>query len=107
MKKNSRKWNRRHEFQWHKATKSRKGHPSYITESSGKLYRFFCFTHSPTTDGQKNVKLKHNIDPKENRDCYVRPTQMVEKNENFVPARVKYRFHDEDKSLIQRLRHKK
>lgn len=103
MKKNSRKWNRRHEFQWHKATKSRKGHPSYITESSGKFYRFFCFTHSPTTDGQKNVKLKHNIDPKENRDCYVRPIRQTDLSENFELPYIRYRLHQDDLSKIKNL----
>ncbi len=107
MKKNSRKWNRRHEFQWHKATKSRKGHPSYITESSGTRFRFFCFTHSPSTDGEQNIKLKHNIDPKEVRDCYVRPVRQIDTVYSFEPAKIKYRIHEEDKPLIQRLRKEK
>lgn len=102
-KKNKRRWNRRHEFQWHKKTESRKGHPSYIFGSSGKKFRFFCFTHSDTTDGAENIKLKHNIDKNDNRDCYIRPVAQVDNRDNFEPARKKYELHKEDKSLIAKL----
>lgn len=82
-----------------KKTESRKGHPSYIFGSSGKKFSFFCFTHSDTTDGAENIKLKHNIDKNDNRDCYIRPVAQVDNGDNFEPARKKYELHKEGKSL--------
>lgn len=103
MKKTIRKWNRRHEFQWHKETKTRKGHPSYIIESCGKYNRFFCFTHSPTTEGIENIKLKHNINPRDPEDCYVRPVLQTDKPENFEIPWVKYRLHKDDLLTVKKL----
>ena len=45
------KWNRTTGFLWHKKTKTRKGHPAYVFAKNRRQYKFFCFTHSPKTDG--------------------------------------------------------
>lgn len=77
--KNRTKWNRAHEFQWHKKTKSRKGHPAYVFGKNNSQYKFFCFTHSKITDGADNRKLKHNIDWSDSEDCYIRPVMQIDK----------------------------
>lgn len=100
-------WNRRHEFQWHKKTKTRKGHPSYIFGSSKNRYKFVCFTHSSTTDGKENIKLKHNIASDETEDCYVRPVAMVDRVSNFEKPLKKYRIHKEDAFIIKELKKQK
>ena len=96
QKKPHRKWNRVHQMKWHKKTQTRKGHPSYVFGSSGKRYRFFCFTHSESTDGKENIRLKHNI-----------PIPQVDSHDNFEPPKKLYRIHEEDMPLIRSLRKKK
>lgn len=107
QKKPHKKWNRVHQMKWHKKTQTRKGHPSYVFGSSGKRYRFFCFTHSESTDGKENIRLKYNIAPDETEDCYVRPIPQVDSHDNFEPPKKLYRIHEEDMSLIRSLRKKK
>ena len=97
QKKPHKKWNRVHQMKWHKKTRTRKGHPSYVFGSSGKKYRFFCFTHSESTDGKENIRLKHNIAPDETEDSH----------DNFEPPKKLYRIHAEDMPLIRSLRKKK
>ena len=102
------KWNRVRIWSRKKPTKSTKGHPAYIFERSGRLMRHLLFTHSPTTDGEENVLLKHNIDPDEvDRDSYVRPKAFVSQDGDFEPVDKKYRIHKEDQETIKQIKQKK
>lgn len=103
MKKNNKtKWNRKHEFQIKKGTKSTKPHPAYVYAQSGNKYKHLIFTHSPTTNGKANVPLKYNIDPNEKRTGYIRPMFFVDRRENFEPPKKKYRIHPDDMSTIKK-----
>lgn len=104
---NQRRWNHTHEFQWKKPTKSKKGHPAYVFAKSGDNRKHFVFTHSPTTDGEDNIKLKHNIDPCEcGRDTYMRPRAYISKKDSFEPSKKPYRIHDDDLHIIKKYKNK-
>ncbi len=91
------KWNRRHEFKWKKATKSTKGHPAYIFESRKNRRKFMIFTHSETTDGTKNIELKHNIDSSDrSRKSYMRPFYFIGEYTDFEKPYKNYRIHRDD-----------
>lgn len=101
------KWNRTTGFLWHKKTKTRKGHPACVFVKNRRQYKFFCFTHSPTTDGSANKKLKRNIDRADFQDCYVRPAMQIDMQKNFEKPYVKYRIHEDDLPMIRNLRNQK
>lgn len=100
------KWNRRHEFKWKKKTKSTKGHPAYIFESRKNHRRFMIFTHSKTTNGTENVKMKHNIDPSDSSEIYMRPFSFVGKDTDFENADRKYRIHKDDMPTVNKYKKK-
>ena len=103
VKKQKKKWNRAHGFQWHKATKSTKGHPAYVYQRSKYKNKYLVFTHSPTTNGEENVKLKYNIDPEEkDRNTYVRKKSFVDDRINFEKVNKKYRIHSDDLNTIKK-----
>ena len=100
---NRRKWNRAHEFSVRKATKSTDKHPAYIYGKSGIVYKYLAFTHSKTTNGKKNEKLKKNIDKDDERDCYMRTTPLISKRSDFDKPNKKYELRTEyDKQLIKK-----
>lgn len=102
-KKGKKKWNRCHEFQWHKRTKSRNGHPAFIYARSGDKYRYLLFTHSSQTDGKQNEKLKHNIDPLEtDKDSYLRPKHFVSHKDDFDPPKKKFYIHQDDLGTVKK-----
>jgi hypothetical protein len=103
MAKQKKKWNRAHEFQWHKSTKTTKGHPAYVYQKRGRKNKYLVFTHSSTTNGKENEKLNYNIDPDEKeRDSYVRKMFFVDDNSNFEKSKRKYRIHAEDRQIINK-----
>ena len=107
MSKNNKrkKWNRAHEFSKRKPTKLTSGHPAYIYGKFGRQRKYLAFTHSPTTKGLKNEKLKVNIDGS-NEPCYLRTTPLYAWDVDFEKGPFNYAFHSEqDKELVKR--HKK
>lgn len=100
-----RKWNRAHEFSKRKPTKSTSGHPAYVYGKSGRQRKYLAFTHSETTKGEKNEKLKVNIDGSD-EPCYLRTTPLIAKDTDFEQEKYDYALRsDYDKELIKK--HKK
>ena len=100
-----RKWNRSHEFSKRKPTKSTSGHPAYIYGKSGRQRKYLAFTHSETTNGKKNEKLKVNIDGSE-EPCYLRTTTLYARDNDFEEGPFDYALRTEyDKDLVKK--HKK
>lgn len=101
-KKSTKKWNRAHEFTKRKPTKTTSGHPAYIYGKSGRQRKYLAFTHSPTTKGNANVKLKVNIDGSSD-DCYLRTQPLYAKDGDFENGDYGYRLRSEyDKNLIKK-----
>ncbi len=100
-----RKWNRAHEFSKRKPTKSTSGHPAYIYGKSGRQRKYLAFTHSPTTNGVQNEKLKANIDGSKD-PCYLRTIPLYATVDQFDKPPKDYSLRtDYDKELIKK--HKK
>ncbi len=60
------------------------------------------FTHSKTTNGIRNVKMKHNIDPSDSSEIYMRPFHFVGKDIDFENPNKKYRIHKEDMPTVNK-----
>ena len=70
--------------------------------------KYLVFTTQETTDGVENVSLSHNIDEKDSRVSRVRNGWFVANQGDFEPVvDKKFRIHDEDKTLINKLKNKK
>lgn len=104
-KKAGRKWNRAHEFSKRKPTKTTSGHPAYVYGKSGRQRKYLAFTHSETTKGLNNEKLKVNIDGSE-EPCYLRTIPLYATVEQFEIPTKEYKLRTEyDKELVKK--HKK
>ena len=104
MSKNNKrkKWNRAHEFSKRKRTKSTSSHPAFIYGKFGRQRKYLAFTHSPTTKGLKNEKLKVNIDGS-NEPCYLRTTPLYAKDNEFENGPFNYALRSNyDKELIKK-----
>lgn len=97
-----RKWNRAHEFSKRKPTKSTSGHPAFIYGKSGRQRKYLAFTHSPSTNGVQNKKLKVNIDGS-NEDCYLRTIPLYAKDNDFEDGPFNYALRSNyDKELVKK-----
>ena len=82
----------------------RSGHPSYAYWQKDNKVNSVGFTHNKYDIADKQ-KLKHNIDPKDTSDCYVKT--KIEKqryndyryNSNYAG----YRIHKDDRQTIQNI----
>ena len=107
-KKNKSKWNRAHEFSKRKPTKSTKGHPAYIFAKNGRVRKYFAFTHSATTDGKDNIRLKKNIDITDKKDCYIRQIPLQARDDEFEKPSKEYKFRTKaDAELVKALQKQK
>ena len=102
QKSKGRKWNRAHEFSKRKPTKSTSGHPAYIYGKSGRQRKYLAFTHSETTKGAKNEKLKVNIDGS-NEPCYLRTVPLYAREDEFDKEAHDYALRSNyDKELVKK-----
>lgn len=104
-----RKWNRVHFFRVEKKPSGNEEHPVYVFARSGNLFKVIPITSNATTDGVKNVKLDHNIDPDIDDDpnnkypSYAVPYRAPRNMGDFQDAKKKYRIHIDDKPKIDEL----
>ena len=83
------------EFRTHR----KNGHPAYIFFTNGLELEFYNLTHSEITHKVKNMPLKKNPNPKDERPAYFRPHPKLEPEQNFKKHH-KYddwQLSDEDK----------
>lgn len=105
QKKPHKKWNRAHEWRLHNHSGENKTrHPAFVYGKNKNRRRFLCFTHSETTKGSPNVKLKHNVEPTDPRDCYLVPRPMTDDISHLdtVPKDRFFRIHAEDKETVKK-----
>lgn len=85
-------------------TNRKTGHVSDIVKQKGAMVNSIGFTHNKNDRAEK-VKLKHNINPNDSRDCYAKTKVEVQRYNTYRnnPDYVNYRIHKEDKPTIQRI----
>ena len=107
-KKSPRKWHRVHFFKNEKKPKGSKGekkeHPAYIFAEADNLYKAIIFTRHPPEDKTKYKKLKYNVDPESNEDCYGIHHKTPRPMSDFQPPKKYYRIHNDDLSTIKSLK---
>ena len=77
------------------------GHTSYAYGQKNDMVNSLGFTHNKDDKASK-VRLKHNINPNDSNDCYVK-TQVERQRYNTYrnkPDYKNYRIHKEDNYLI-------
>lgn len=82
----------------------RTGHPSYAYWQNQKRVDSLGFTHNKD-DVSDKLKLKHNIDPKDTSDCYVK-TKIEKQRYNdyrYKSNYAGYRIHKDDRQIIQKI----
>lgn len=102
--KQTRKWNRAHEFKRKKSTPNKVGHPVLVYGKSGRFSKYLVFTHTPKDGDEDNYeKLGHNIDPNEtDRNTYVKKQSETSRSDALREPDKKYRIHPDDKGRIKK-----
>ena len=93
----------RNEFR-KKNTKDGRGHPTYIYRERGNQYDYLSLTHSERTEGEKNIPLKKNPNPKDRRKAYVRPKVETAHVSSFGKRLLGWFFGDDDKDTVNKLK---
>ena len=80
------------------------GHVSKPIWQKDKNVKSIGFTHNENDRAEK-VKLKHNIDPKDTRDCYAKTKVENQKSNTYRdnPKYKDYRIHPEDRPTIDKI----
>ena len=85
-------------------SKESSGHPSYIIRKAGDCYDSVGLTHSPITDNRKNIRLRKNPNPKDNRASYMRPFFRRDPIKRFSKRRIRgWKFIKRDKKRIRKI----
>lgn len=59
-------------------------HPAFIYDEFNDEYKYIGLTHSPTTYGHNNIKLRGNPNPNDHRASYMRPFSTHQKKRKFA-----------------------
>ena len=79
-------------------------HPAYVIRKNGGNYDYIGLTHSPVTDNKKNIRLRKNPNPKDNRISYMRPFFRSGPIKKFSRKRIRgWKFSKRDKKKIRRV----
>lgn len=97
---------RRNEFRTNNSKKAQ-GHPAYIYRKEGDEYLFIGITHSPITQGIKNIKLDRNPNRLDEKNSYARPFSLNEKIMFFGPKKKKWKLSRKDKKKMKIIRKNK
>lgn len=77
----------------------------YITKMIKKnLYHIVCFT---TSDGKGRIKLKHDINPKTNKEVFALKNPKTVKRRSLFSLFKGFRIHKDDKPSIEIIKRKK
>ena len=80
-----------------------KGHPVWVYRKRGRVYKYLSFTHKPEKDKvEQYERLKYNINPKDNKDCYVNKKYSITQKNAFEDPKENYRIHEKDKDTIKK-----
>ena len=94
---------RRNEFRTNNSKKAQ-GHPAYIYRKEGDEYLFIGITHSPITQGIKNIKLDKNPNKFDKKTSYARPFPSIDDVSLFGPKKKKWKLSRKDKRKMKRIK---
>ena len=80
------------------------GHTSYAYRQNNDIITSIGFTHNKKDKSHK-VKLKHNINPNDNKDCYAKTKVEIQRYNTYrsKPEYSNYRIHKDDRNLIYKI----
>ena len=78
-------------------------HPTYVIDKHGNLYKYIGITHSRKTNGEDNIPLIKNPNPKDNRSAYIRPRVENDDCRNFGRGYNDWQFSEEDKKTVRKI----
>ena len=77
------------------------GHPSYVFDEDGKVYKVIGITKSPITNGVLNIRLVKNPEPNNPKPAYIHP-QPTEVNKGIRNERLNgWKLTEADKKTVQ------
>ncbi|MCM1437645.1 MAG: hypothetical protein NC131_00335 [Roseburia sp.] len=77
------------------------GHPSYVYDENGKVYKVIGVTESPVTNGVLNIRLVKNPEPNSIKPAYIRPVPIEIPNVTKSTKLKGWKFADIDKPKVQ------
>ena len=91
------------EFRKHNSKKGG-GHPTLIYRKEGDNYIYIGFTHSPISQGVKNIELNVNPNPKDKSKSYAKPKPEKDKKYTFGKREKGWRIDPTDKEKIEKIK---
>lgn len=77
------------------------GHPSYVYDNNGKVYKVVGITGGSSTNGVKNIPLDVNPEPNKKSKAYIRPDPIEVPNGTKSTKLKGWKFAASDKSKVQ------
>ena len=90
-------------------SKETTGHPSYVFDEKGNVYKVIGITSSPKTNDILNIALSKNPEPTNSKQAYIQPN-VKEVSKGTKNKRLKgWKFAESDKKKVQAVidKHKK
>ena len=84
-----------------------RGHKSHITRSKNNVVEHIPITHSPETRKMKNIPLRKNPNPQDNKQSYILPKVQVSQKKYLGRKHPEYKIKNPiDKSIIRHIKKK-
>lgn len=77
------------------------GHPSYVYDENGKVYKVIGITESPSTNGVLNIQLVKNPEPNSTKPAYIRPKPIEIPNGTKSTKLKGWKLAEADKKTVQ------
>ena len=82
-------------------SKETTGHPSYVFDEQGKVYKVIGITSSSKTNNVLNIALTKNPEPNNNKQSYINPkVKEIKKGTKNIKLKG-WKFSNEDKKKVQ------
>lgn len=82
-------------------SKKTTGHPSYVFDENGNVYKVISITSSPVTNNVSNIRLERNPEPGNTTTAYVRP-KVIDIPNGTKNSKLKgWSFSNFDKKKVQ------
>ena len=77
------------------------GHPAYVVDNNGKVYKVVGITKGSSTNGVDNIPLDKNPEPNNNSPAYIRPILIEVPNGTKSVKSKGWKFVGSDKPKVQ------
>lgn len=96
--------NKKNKFrpQFRRGRKVNAGHPVYVFEKKDDKFHYIGITHSPVTQGVRNVELERNPNPRDNRKSYIRTKTEITSGKLQTTYR-DWAFTEKDKNKVKNI----